>query len=549
MRPILIFPAFLIAALMAGDVLSDDRAMVRVADGDRAYRQRLGEHFGHLPRDRKQGGFVLEVGSDDWRWLQANGYTASFDAVFSAQLRSELAKTIPGFSCYNTVEETDQFIDQQVANHPTLATAIDIGDSWEKFTPGGLSGYDLRLLKITNSAVVADKPKMFVMTGLHAREYTPVQLNLEFAKWLLTNYGTDAEATWLVDHNEFHLLLQANPDGRKIAEGGVLQRKNRHYFNTCSGTGIGVDLNRNFQFYWNQVAGGSSGSFCAETYRGPSAGSEPEVAAVDSYVATLFADTRTGSENSLTDPAADTTRGQFFDIHSSGGLVLYPWGVTASASGNDAAFKAIARRLAWFNSYSPEAAAELYATDGASDDNFYGKLGIPAFTFELGTTFFESCANFTNTILPNNLNALRYAARVLDRPYRLPSGPDAYAAVATPTMVTIGAPVVITLTANDARFRQSNGSEAIQNIASAIATIDRLPWDSMAVTQPVFASDGSFNSSGENLTTTLATAGLAPGRHIAFVQATDASGAAGAPAAVFFTVQNDLLVDGFEGAD
>jgi hypothetical protein len=230
-------------------------------------------------------------------------------------------------------------------------------------------------------------------------------------------------------------------------------------------------------------------------------------------------------------------------------LVLYPWGVTVSASGNDAAFKANGRRLAWFNSYWPGAAAALYASDGSSEDNSYGKLGVPAFTMELGNMFFESCAEFDNSILPDNLNALRYAARVLERPYRLPAGPDAYAATATPTTVSIGAPVVITLTASDARFSQINGSEPIQNIASAIVTIDRLPWDPLAISQPVFASDGNFNSSTEGLTVTLATAGLAPGRHIAFVQATDASGAAGAPAAVFFTVDDALFGDGFEEPD
>lgn len=551
MRPILLATVFLIAGLMTGDGLADDSVIVRVADGDSAYRQRLGQHFGHLPRDRKHGEFVLVVDSDDWRWLQANGYDARFDVVLSAQLRSELVRTIPGFSCYNTVEETDAFIDAQVLAYPGLAATIDIGDSWEKISPtgvgGDLPGYDLRLLKITNSAIIADKPRMFVMTGLHAREYAPVQLNLKFAEWLLTNYGTDAEATWLVDHNEFHLLLQANPDGRKIAEGGLSQRKNRHYFNTCAGTDVGVDLNRNFPFYWNMVAGGSSGAMCDETYRGPFAGSEPETIAIDAYVTALFPDTRAGDENSLTEPAADTTRGQFFDIHSWGGLVLYPWGVTVAASGNNAAFRASGRRLAWFNSYYPEAAAALYATDGSSLDNSYGKRGVPAISFELGNMYFESCAEFENSILPNNLNALRYAARVLERPYRLPAGPDAYAATATPTTVMIGAPVVITLTASDARFSQVNGSEPIQNIASAIVTVDRLPWDPLAVSQPVFASDGNFDSATESLTATLATAGLAPGRHIAFVQATDASAAAGAPAAVFFMVEDALFVDGFEG--
>ncbi|MBK6727377.1 MAG: hypothetical protein IPG63_08985 [Xanthomonadales bacterium] len=547
MNPRLPLLLALLAAL-APAARADERAIVRIADGDAHYRQALGRHFGHLPRDRKFAEIVLEVDTADWAWLEQRGYAPRFDAVLSAQLRNEtLAKTIPGYACYSTVEETDTFINDQVAAHPALASVIDIGDSWEKVTAGGLPGYDLRVLKIGNSAIAGDKPKMMVMSGLHAREYTPVQLNLEFAKWLLTNYGSSAEATWLIDHNEFHLLLQANPDGRKIAEGGQSQRKNRHA-NGCSGTGIGTDLNRNFPFYWSLVSGGSSSYTCESTYRGPSAMSEPETQAVNTYLNGLFPDTRGGVENSLTEPASADTRGAYFDLHSYSRIVMYPWGVGYSASGNDAAFKAIARRMAWFNNYSPEQASELYATDGASDDNAYGRLGVPAFTIELGSSFFESCSNFTPTILPDNLATLKYAARVLHRPYQLPAGPDAYGASASPASVTAGAVVTVTASASDARFNHSNGSEPMQNVTAAIATVDRLPWDPLAVALPVAAADAAFNASTENLVVQIATTGWTPGRHIVFVQASDASGAAGAPAAVFIDIEAPpvLFGDGFE---
>ena len=41
------------------------------------------------------------------------------------------------------------------------------------------------------------------------------------------------------------------------------------------------------------------------------------------------------------------------------------------------------------------------------------------------TEFFQSCDAFDNQILPANRELLRYAARALRAPYRLPSGPDA----------------------------------------------------------------------------------------------------------------------------
>ena len=44
---------------------------------------------------------------------------------------SDLAR-IPGYECYRTVEETYVAAKQLANSHPTLATWIDAGDSWEK---------------------------------------------------------------------------------------------------------------------------------------------------------------------------------------------------------------------------------------------------------------------------------------------------------------------------------------------------------------------------------------------------------------------------------
>jgi len=51
------------------------------------------------------------------------------------------------------VEETFQTAENLAANHPDLATWIDVGDSWEKTTPAGNPGYDMMVLRLTNSAV------------------------------------------------------------------------------------------------------------------------------------------------------------------------------------------------------------------------------------------------------------------------------------------------------------------------------------------------------------------------------------------------------------
>ena len=49
------------------------------------------------------------------------------------------------------------FYDRLVADYPDLATWTDIGDSWEK--SNGLGGFDIFVLKLTNSAIDVLKPR------------------------------------------------------------------------------------------------------------------------------------------------------------------------------------------------------------------------------------------------------------------------------------------------------------------------------------------------------------------------------------------------------
>jgi carboxypeptidase T len=430
---------------------------------------------------------------------------------------------------------------------PNLADVIDIGPSWEK-TRNAANGYTVKVLRLGNKATDAalpDKPALVVLSGLHAREYTPAETMTRFGEWLVNSYGTDAEATWLMDNFKFHLVLQANPDGRKKAETGLSWRKNTNNTNgSCGSSSYGTDLNRNFPFHWNSAPGGSSGDPCNETYRGPLRASEPETQNIISYVAGTLGGNGTYSGGVFPDRRADATsnaapddyKGVFMDIHSYAQLVLWPWGDTATAAPNGTALRTFGRRLAWFNGYYPQQSDELYATDGATDDNMYGSLGVPAFTIELGVAFFENCTTFQNTTLPQNLAALRYAARNLQAPYKLPAGPDTTSVSVSPASVAAGATVTVTATVDDSRFNQQNGSEAVQTIASAAAYVDAAPWQAGAVPIAMSANDGSFNANSEVVRATISTAGLAPGVHRVVVQGTDAAGKPGTPNAAQFTV-------------
>jgi hypothetical protein len=178
----------------------------------------------------------------------------------------------------------------------------------------------------------------------------------------------------------------------------------------------------------------------------------------------------------------------------------------------------------------------LYPTDGTTDDFAYGELGLAAYTFELGTSFFQDCGTFENQILPDNLEALVYAAKTTGAPYQLPAGPDALDLVLSEGGVAAGTAVTLTTTLNDTRFNNQNGSEPTQAIQAAELYVNTPPWEAGAVAVPLTAVDGNFNSAIENARVVLDTTGLGMGRHTIFVRGQDAANNWGPVSAVFLYV-------------
>ncbi|HPW54782.1 MAG TPA: M14 family zinc carboxypeptidase [Thermoanaerobaculaceae bacterium] len=469
--------------------------------------------------------------------LTSEGFALEIDTAKTAllyEVREPLpgqVDAIPGYPCYRTVEETYATYDTLVAAYPNLITKLDIGDSWDKITPGGPTGYDIWALIITNSAIPGPKPRFFLVAEIHAREYTTAETATRFAEYLLESYGTDPDVTWLLDWCEIHIVPMANPDGRKFAEGGDLWRKNTDNDDGCSIPGeYGTDLNRNHTFKWNQ--GGSSGDPCDETYRGPAAGSEPEVQVIQAYVTSIFPDQRGPGDS---DAAPATTTGALITLHSYSNLVLWPWGFTSSPAPNGTALQTLGRKLAFFNNYTPQQSVALYPTTGSTDDWAYGELGIASYTFEMGSQFFESCSQFTNTIWPANRNALLYAFKASRRPYQTPAGPEAINLQVSPAGVMPGAVVMLSATVDDTRYRAGSG-EPTQAIAEARWTVDTPSFVSGTTTYPMTPTDGAFNSPSEGVQATVDTTGWSAGRHLLFVEGRDAAGNWGVPTAAFVCV-------------
>jgi carboxypeptidase T len=504
--------------------------------------QRIADELDVLEEADRQAGWVgVLLTPDQYDELIAGGYQIEVTGRERTGLRA-----INNYPCYRTVEETRSALLAIASARPALATVIDIGDSWDKLTPNTPSGadrpgYDMLVLKLTNSAIPGPKPAFFLMGGIHAREYTTSETVIRFAEQIVNGYGTDPDATWLLDHHELHVLPHTNPDGRKQAEQGYYQRKNRNPVGATncsnpptSSNQYGVDLNRNYSVRYGGAS--TSTSKCNTVYRGPQASSEPETTAVTSYLSSLYPDQRGPAD---TDAAPATATGLLITLHSYARLVLYPWGWSTTAAPNAAGLATLGRKFGYFNGYSVcQPGTCLYAASGVTEDWAYGTLGIAAYTFEMGTAFFESCTSYQNTVLPANLNAIRYAFKAARRPYQTPAGPESLSVAVSASPVAAGTTVTLTASANDTRYNSGGyGTEATQNIAAARYSVDRPSWASGATLSPMSAADGAFNAKTESVRATINTTGWAPGRHVILVESQDVSGNWGVPSAVFLDIQ------------
>ena len=264
---------------------------------------------------------------------------------------------IPSFPCYRTVEETYESARLLALNNPEIVSWINIGKSTEKENSDSASGtgYDMFALKIANEGGgdrdISSKPVFLATCAIHAREYPTAELCTRFAEYLVNGYDTNPDITTLIDHHEIHFILQANPDGRKMAEDGELWRKNTNSayleqiggVESCfnffeddgfSGHGIGVDLNRNFPFHWKGVPDTPPNpplppSECFSKYPGPESESESETQAIMNYARKIFPDSQR-IQNSEVNPYPGDATGVALDIHSYGEYVVFPWSFTVS---------------------------------------------------------------------------------------------------------------------------------------------------------------------------------------------------------------------------
>ena len=454
--------------------------------------------------------------------------------------------TIPARPCYRTVEQTYADLEALAVANPQLTQWLDFGDSWEKTQSAG--GYDLQALSITNSAIAGPKPLFMVIAASHARELATAESVTRFAESLVAGYGTNPDITWMLDYFEVQVIPVHNPDGRKMAEAQCASgcspswRKNT---NTayCGPTSPnrGADLNRNAD---NSFWGGPSSSplECSETYHGPGAASEPETTDLEAHAAAVFADYRDAAPNDFITPADHEANGVFISVHSAGDIVFYPWEGIDDAPPNLAGLRGLAQKMGFATTFAACQNCFLGPASGTNVDFVYEKLGVPAFTYEIGSSFGESCASFESAVLPQTVDGLTVALKHTRLPYQASGGPD----VTNVTFTPGAGSGMVSAVADDSRRAVNGGGEPLdsaQNIAQVRYTVGQPPWlaaESFAL-QP---QDGAFDDPVETAVVEL-DASAVNGTELVYVYAIDTDGDTGPPTAVWVTF-GDLLRSGFE---
>lgn len=455
--------------------------------------------------------------------LRNSGFDARVDERLTAELtRQDRPETFGGG--YRTVEETYAFLNQMAAAYPKLAEVFTYGQSWEKMR-NPLNGYDLTGIKLTNKDNRGIKPRLLIQAGIHARELVPPEMATRFIQYLLANYDKDADATWLLNEHEIYIIPLFNPDGRKIAETGQMKRKNTNNLTGgCTGTTTGIDLNRNYSFWWGTVNMPSDPP-CGETWPGLEPASEPEVRSVDALIASLFPDQRLPDRSS---PAPIDATGVFLDMHSYGNLVLYPWGEDDTPPPN-MQFASIAGRMAAYNGYNPIQSINLYPTSGTAHDFAYGEFGVAGLGMETGLSS-GACGGFMppyacldggtgGNFWNLNRPVLLYLAKLARTPFMTGEGPTTETLTSARTR----------LNRYSLRAQITDQFNGNQSISAAEVYIDVPPWrggSPIAMT----AEDGSFNSPAEFAVANIT---CPPGRHILFVRGRDSASNWGPMTAVF----------------
>ncbi|NRQ33288.1 zinc carboxypeptidase [Nonomuraea sp. NN258] len=296
------------------------------------------------------------------------------------QLEAAKAQAAAGYTVFKSYSEPGGIADQlkAIANaNRDIVKLQSIGKS--------LNGQDILAAKVSTGARhLPDglKPATLFSATQHAREWIATEVDMRLLKYVVANKATLKD---LLHKTELWFVPVANPDGYDFTftEGNRLWRKNLRDNNGDGKitNGDGVDPNRNFPTNFHYDEEGSSSIPSSETYRGSGPASEPETRAMDGLL------NRVRFEMQL-------------NYHSYGPLLLYPIGFQiATETADNPIYEALTGTDAnpAIPGFDPDLGAELYTTNGDTNDQAHAKYGTLSWTPELN----EGCEG-CGFVFPDN---------------------------------------------------------------------------------------------------------------------------------------------------
>ncbi|UPT74038.1 MAG: M14 family metallopeptidase [Elusimicrobiota bacterium] len=315
-------------------------------------------------------------------------------------------------SIYHNYKELEADLRGLAARAPDVASVLSIGKSTQ-----GKDILAIRLNKGARGTQASAKPGIVFLGTHHAREHLSTEVPLLIAKHLVDNRA-QPEIARLLETRDVYFVPMVNPDGVEYdIEGGRYHMHRKNMAKNADGS-TGVDLNRNYSWGWG--GGGASPHPDDDTYRGPSAFSEPESRAVRDFV------------------EARPNLKVMLSYHTFSELILYPWGGSDEPIPDAkarAAFIAMAGEMSKMTGYTPQQSSDLYIATGDTCDWAWGAKGIYAFTFELTPKSmwdggFYPGAGVVQRVLQANIRPALYLIDLADDPQRSIKGPSAFAAAA-----------------------------------------------------------------------------------------------------------------------
>ena len=190
----------------------------------------------------------------------------------------------------------------------------------------------------------SEKDVVYIDGGHHGNEHLGTELAFLVAEYYIEGWADEEQdAIDVLSTTELHILIMLNADGN--------DHDTRWNINQ-------VDLNRNYDHYWNT---------CPTTQPGSSAFSESETLANSIYMNEVV-------------PHADL----YITMHTGVWIMLYPWGKWPEQPSDWEMFHYIKDEVNSNISDIPirNANQGLYPNCGTSRDYGYGVMGYPTFTFE-----------------------------------------------------------------------------------------------------------------------------------------------------------------------